>query len=469
MSVRLTITPSKELGEFGKQDDPTGKLPQLTRFLQKSKTSKANYEKASRLLPGGVARDSVFYSPHPIFIRSGRGCNVVDLDGNKLIDFHNNFTSLIHGHSDPDMVRAVKQQLSKGTAFAAPTELEYKLVDLVSRRMPSIEKMRFGNSGLEATLAAIMGARAYTKRYKIIKFEGGFRGLHPDVMVSTHPTSKNQNFPKGKLDSIGINPAILDSTYVLPYNDLGAVEELIRKHSEDIAAIIVEPMQGVAGDIPGDVDFLKGLRELCTRYGTVLIFDEIVTGFRLSMGGAQEKFGIRPDLTALGKNLGGGFPVGGFGGSKEVMSVFDPLKGGKTPFSGTFSGNPVTLTAGLAALSKLKKETYRRMDSLSRKIEDNLNKVNEDLKLPLRISRVGSLFNFHFVSHDVKRISDLFDENKKMKNDFYLSMFDHGILIGPRGLGCISTPMGAAEIEKFNKAMDASLEELKVSEDSNLS
>ena len=437
--------------------DNLSSSPIVQEYIQRTRKSRIAFEKAKILLPGGIARNSVFYNPYPSFVKSGKGSRVVDIDGNELVDYLNNFTALIHGHADPQIIAVVKQILDLGTAFGAPNEYEYVLAEMVSERMPSIEQMRFAVSGTEATYACIMAARAYSKKRKIVKFEGGFHGNHEDVMISTHPKQDSRNLPRGELDSSGVNPAVLESTFVLPYNRIDKVEELLASEGNSIAAVIVEPVIGVGGQIPATSEFLHGLRELCTHYGVLLIFDEIVTGFRLALGGAQEKYNVKPDLTALAKILGGGFPVGGFGGPKEIMQVFDLSKGPLVPWSGTFSANPITLVAGIASLSKLNTSSYERLDSMAMSIENSFSKISSDIKYPVKMTRAGSLFNIHFTSNMIREHRDVLAEDKSIKNNFFISMINEGILMGARGLACTSTAMDDSDIQKFIRAMERSL------------
>ncbi|MDA4129192.1 MAG: aspartate aminotransferase family protein [Thaumarchaeota archaeon] len=432
-------------------------------YTERSSRSKVAFENAKKWLPGGVARNSVLAPPYPIFIETGKGSYIWDVDGNELIDFQNNFTSLIHGHADLDVMEAARAQMENGTAFGAPTELEYELCDVVGRRMPSLEQMRFANSGSEAAQYCILAAKAYTGKKKIVKFQGAFHGLNEHLMVSMHPTYVDSaaEGPLGQLDSEGMNGSILQTTYALPYNQLGPLSKLLEAEAHSIAAIIVEPVLGVGGQIPATEEFLHGMRELATRYGIVLIFDEIVTGFRLAVGGAQEKFGIRADLTALGKIVGGGFSVGMFGGEREIMEVFDPSKGPRVPCSGTFAANPVTLTAGLTTLRKLNMESYEMLDGKAKRVEKWLDENSPRFGIPVNLTRAGSVFNLHFVNNEVTQYFDLREENKKMKNDFYISMFNQGISMAARGMCCISTPMTTQDINSFIDAMEVSLDAVR--------
>jgi glutamate-1-semialdehyde 2,1-aminomutase len=427
--------------------------PILQGYLNRTKRSLEHYRKSRKLLPAGVTRNMTFTSPHPTYLKSGKGSRVTDIDGNVYIDFLNNYTSLIHGHADPDVIEAVSRQLKNGTAFGLSTELEYKLAELVSKRMPSIENMRFCNSGTEATLFCLLGARAMVRRRKIVKFEGGFHGNHESVMISVHPKGPEERYPRGEPDSIAVTPQTVENTYVLPFNELEPVRKLVASDKDSIAAVIVEPVMGVAGMIPARREFLTGLREICSRNNIILIFDEIITGFRLSMGGGQEYYHVKPDLTSLGKLLGGGFPVGGFGGSREIMAMYDPTKGPKVPQSGTFSSNPVTLTAGYASLSKLKNETYRRLNGYADEIKRKMTAVSSDYRFPIRLTGAASLFNFHFTDHEITNYRGAATSNPILLDNFYLSMLNEGILMEKRGLGCISTPMGNKEIQGYMSAL----------------
>jgi len=328
----------------------------LNEYLERTNKSRALHMTAQQFLPGGNSRSVVYYNPYPIYMARGQGCRFYDVDGNEYIDFINNYTSLILGHSHPSIKAAVQAQLELGTSFAAPTELEAKLAEIIHKRVPSIEKLRYANSGSEATLNAIRAARAFTGKSKLAKIEGGYNGSHDPVEVSVSPPihlAGSRKNPRSIPDSAGIPDGVVNDVVVLPFNDSNTAEQIIREHAKDLAAVIVEPVLGAGGCLPAQADFLKTLREVTEQHDVILIFDEVIS-FRVSKGGAQEIYQIQPDLTTIGKIIGGGFPVGAFGGREDIMDLFSPSRGSPIiPHSGTFNGNPITLVAGIAALNEM--------------------------------------------------------------------------------------------------------------------
>ncbi|MEA2548192.1 MAG: glutamate-semialdehyde -aminomutase, partial [Chloroflexota bacterium] len=308
----------------------------LDDYLARTPRSRALYERAIGSLPGGSTRTTVYSAPYPPYAAHGAGLALTDVDGNVYRDFLGNYTSLIHGHAHPAVVAAVEAQVRRGSAFAAPTETEVELAEELKRRVPSIERLRFTSSGTEATMFAIRAARAFTGRALIAKFDHSYHGTHDQVMAG----------------SPGVPDAIGGLIVELPWGSPDAIEAALRGREAELAAIIVEPVQGAGGVRPPDQGFLEFLRAYCDRVGAVLIFDEIIS-FRIAPGGAQEVYGVRPDLTTLGKIIAGGYPLAAFGGRADVMAIFDARQARAVSHGGTFNGNPVAAAAGLATLREL--------------------------------------------------------------------------------------------------------------------
>ena len=315
------------------------------RYASARPRSKRLQEQASRYLPGGSSRGTAYFGPYPFFVERGEGHYVYDVDGNRYLDFMINATSLIMGHAHPDVTEALRRQAGKGVAFSAPTEAQIGLAMVLCERLPSVERIRFTSSGTEATLNAFRAARAYTGRHKVAKFEGGYHGSHEYASVSVQPAPSrlDPDRPTAVAEFPGMPPDVVEGVVVLPYNDLEGAERAIREHKDDLACVIMEAVSSKFGYVPGKVEFLRGIRDLTIELGILLVYDE-VQSLRIAPGGAQEWFGIVPDLTALGKIIGGGLPVGAFGGRQDIMALFDPSGGGPViPHSGTFNANPMTM------------------------------------------------------------------------------------------------------------------------------
>src|SRR5438045_3341083 len=369
----------------------------------KAKTSRSRqmYEEALRVMPGGNSRTTTFFDPYPFYITRGQGARIWDADGAERLDFNGNYTSLILGHAHPSVVEAITEQATRGMSFPGPSEHEVKLAGVLTTRIPSMEVVRFTNSGTEATMNAVRAARAFTGRSKIAKFEGAYHGTHDWVMVSVSPDPKaagNRRRPKPVAWSAGIPPAVLKHVVVLPWNDQEACAEILTREGEQIAALIVDPILCNAGLIPPVEGFLSWLREETQRRGILLIFDEVIS-FRVAWGGAQELFGVRPDLTTLGKIIGGGLPVGAFGGRRDVMAFYDPRQGAaRISQGGTFNANPVTMAAGLATLNALTPEAYARLDALGERLRGGVSRLLTATRRKGQVSGIGSLFWLHWTT-----------------------------------------------------------------------
>jgi glutamate-1-semialdehyde 2,1-aminomutase len=415
------------------------------------------YERATRSLPGGNTRSTIFFQPYPFYFDHGIGCRVYDVDGNERIDFINNYTSLILGHAHPKVTAAVQRQLSHGASAAAPSELEIRLAEEIRSRLPSIELLRFTNSGTEATMLAIRAARAFTRREKIAKFEGSYHGTHDYAAVDASAATAAMSGSQTK--NAGIPKAVTETVVSLPLNDREAVERELSRHRQDLAALIIEPVIGAGGILIPEPGFLAFLREVTRRYGVVLIFDEVIS-FRIGYHGAQGHFGVFPDLTTMGKIIGGGFAVGAFGGRADIMALFDPRRSDHIGHGGTFNGHPVTMAAGLATLEELTPETFDGLARMGAELREKLLALFRSVGIPAQVNQIGSLFNIHFTDVPVTDHAAVQAGDAELQRDLYLAALDHGIAFTGRGMGCLSTPMTAAEIDRFVAATREALSDL---------
>ena len=423
----------------------------------KAKTARSGqmYEEAVQVMPGGNSRTTTFFDPYPFYITRGAGPRIWDADGTERLDFNGNYTSLILGHAHASVVEAVTEQATRGMSYPGPTEHEVKLADMLTTRIPSMEVVRFANSGTEATMNAVRAARAFTGRRKIAKFEGAFHGTHDWVLVSVAPElakAGSRKRPRPVASSSGVPEAVLKHTVVLPWNDAEACAKILDRHGRDIAALIVDPLMANAGLLMPQLGFLERLREITDRLGIVLIFDEVIS-FRVSEGGAQQRFGIRPDLTTLGKIIGGGLAVGAFGGREEVMNAYDP-RGGKSKIShgGTFNANPVTMAGGVATMKELTPESYARLDALGDKLRGGVGHVLNKKGEQAQVTGLGSLFWIHWTK---KKLSDHrsarpADAERSLRT--FLGLVNEGMLLTQRGLGCCSLAMTDADVDHFVEA-----------------
>ncbi|MBI1846517.1 MAG: aspartate aminotransferase family protein, partial [Candidatus Rokubacteria bacterium] len=374
---------------------------EVAEYVAKTRQSKALHEEAVAVMPGGNSRTTTFFDPYPFYLQRGQGAHVWDADGIDRLDFNGNYTSLILGHAPPEVVKAVQEAATQGLSFPGPTEHEIRLAELLTRRIPSLESVRFTNSGTEATMNAVRVARAFTGRPKIAKFEGAYHGTHDWALVSVSPdprTAGGRRRPKPVAASAGVPPAVLKHVVVLPWNDAEACEQIIEKEAASLAGVLVDPLLGVGGILPPVAGFLERLRAVTERHGIVLIFDEVIS-FRVGEGGAQQRFGIRPDLTTLGKIIGGGLPVGAFGGRADILGAYDPRKGGaRISHGGTFNANPLTMAAGVATLNALTPEAYGRLDALGERLRGGVTRLLEGTRRKGQVTGLGSLFCLHWTT-----------------------------------------------------------------------
>ncbi|OGR27550.1 MAG: glutamate-1-semialdehyde-2,1-aminomutase [Desulfuromonadales bacterium GWD2_54_10] len=387
------------------------------------------FENAKAVIPGGVnspVRAFKSVGTDPIFIRKASGCNVFDEDGNCYIDYVGSWGPMIVGHCHPQVVEAIKQAMDNGASFGAPTELETTLANLVIEAVPSIEMVRMVSSGTEATMSAIRLARGYTGRDNILKFSGCYHGHADALLVKAGSGAATFGVP----DSPGVPADFAKHTLTAEFNSLESVQKLVAENKDTIACIIVEPVAGNMGTVPPREGFLEGLRELCTNEGIVLIFDEVMSGFRVAYGGAQELYGITPDMTTLGKIIGGGLPVGAFGGKRDIMEKLSPSGG--VYQAGTLSGNPLAMTAGITTLTLLKQPGfYARLEEKSRCVAEGIASAAKNAGYPLYSTRVGSMFCAFFTPGEVHDWPTAAACDTKSFAKYFLAMLDEGIYLAP--------------------------------------
>jgi glutamate-1-semialdehyde 2,1-aminomutase len=423
------------------------------------------HQRARKVMPGGNSRTTVFTRPHPLYAHSGDGCRLTDVDGVERIDFLNNYTALIHGHRHPAILAAVQEQLALGTCFANPTASEIELAEELCGRAPSFEQVRFANSGTEAVMTAVKAARAYTGRPKLAKCEGLYHGSYDPVETSLDSTPENWGAaaPATTRYARGTPDGVLADVVVLPFNDVAGTRRLLEAHAGELAAVLVDPMPNRAGLIPAAPDYLALLRELTARHGIVLIFDEVIA-FRTGHGGYQGEAGIEPDLTTLGKIIGGGFPVGAVAGKAAVMSVFDPSDGKPAlPHGGTFNANPVTMVAGLAAMRGLTREAFARLDALGEQAREACRRALRQAETEGQVTGRGSLLMLHLHGRPLRGYRDAWRSPTEQARfgALYRHLLDAGVIVSPSGLVSLSTPMGEAEVEHLGEALLAGLKRLR--------
>ena len=422
----------------------------LGRYRQRTKRTREQTAKAKRFLPAGHTRGSTQYPPYTTHLHSGNGCYVQDCDGNRYIDLLNNQTSLIHGHAHPAISAAVAEQVTHGTVLGSPTEPLIRLAETICNRTPGIDQVLFNNSGTEATIAAIRTARAFTRRERIIKMDGGYHGLHDSVLVNMKADQDSTAGPRPMLTLPGIPEAHKEQSLIVPFNDLAAIEALFELYPEDIAAVIVEPIPNSGGIIMPQEGYLEGLQEIMQRYGALLIFDEVAT-YRLGRGGYQEVSGVTPDLTALAKIIGGGYPIGAVGGRQDVMDIYDPAKVEHPMFvSGTYHGNVISMVAGQVAMEHFEESEVQRINRLGRILREGINACCEELGLHAQATGYGSLVKLHWLDEPVIDMAQAARADRNA-NDvaelFHLELLNRGILATLGEKFCISTPMTEKEID----------------------
>ncbi len=410
--------------------------------------SKKLMQRAQNLIPGGVnspVRAFKAMGGNPLFIKKAKGSKIYDADGNCFIDYVGSWGPAILGHAHPKVNAALKKAVDRGTSYGAPTELEIILTELVLEAFPSMDMVRFVNSGTEATMSAIRLARAYTKRDKLIKFDGGYHGHSDGLLVKAGSGAATLGVP----DSPGVPADIAKNTYTAIYNDITSVEDILRNDPDGVACIIVEGVPGNMGVVLPQSGFLKALRDLCNQYGIVLIVDEVMSGFRLCYGGAQKVYDVSPDITCLGKVIGGGLPVGAFGGKKKIMEMLAPS--GPVYQAGTLSGNPLAMTAGIETLKILKgKGVYEKLENTTKGLCDGLEDVAARRGIPVQIARAGAMFTLFFNDRPVDNYEDAKKSNLERFAKYFKKMLESGIYLAPSQFEAVfvSLAHSTADIEK---------------------
>ncbi len=433
---------------------------ELARYLELTSASKARWETAREYLPGGDSRNSIFWDPYPIFVTQASGARVTDADGNERIDFINTMTTMVLGHAFPPVMDAVYEQLSRGVAYNAPNDHQIRLARLLCERIPSFDLVRFTNSGTEATLNTIRAARAFTGRSKFAKVEGGYHGTHDAVTVSVRvdlSEAGEPDRPQAVAASEGLAEGVLDQVVIIPFNEIAASRRILEDNKDELAAVIVEPVMGSVGMLPASTEYLTMLREFTEENGIVLIFDEVIS-FRVAPGGSQQFYGVTPDMTSLGKIIGGGFAVGAFGGRRDIMDLYDPTKGPRVSHAGTFNANPVTMLAGSVTMEHLTADVYRGLAEMTEKLRLGVRQVCEELEVPVRVTGLGSLFGIHFTGEDIHNYRDLAATDKALRSRVFLGLLNEGILIAPNLVGALSTSIGEEEVAAFLNAFRRVLE-----------
>ena len=423
--------------------------------------SKIIYEKAKKAIPGGVNSPvRAFQSvdkEYPIFIKSGNGSKLYDEDGNEYVDMIGSWGPMILGHNYPQVLEIVKKELENGTSFGLPTKNEVELAELVKSCFPSIEKLRLTTSGTEAAMASVRLARAFTGKNKIVKFEGCYHGHSDSLLVKAGSgllTFAHQ-------DSNGITEGVVKDTITLPFGDFEKLKETLESE-KDIACVIIEPIPANMGLIETKKEYLEKIREITEKEKIVLIFDEVISGFRISLGGAQKVFGITPDLTVLGKIIGGGYPVGGFGGKKEIMNLISPV--GNVYHAGTLSGNPISVAAGIETISILKKNTeiYENIDTKTGNLVNQINELIKKYSIPASVNHFGSLFTIFFSKEKVDTLEKAISSNDEFYSIYFNTMLENGIIVPPSKYEAhfISYVHNNEDMEKFLTGAEKTFEKI---------
>lgn len=411
-------------------------------------SSRDLFHEAKKYLLGGVnspIRSFKAVGGYPIFVSYAKGSKIYSECQGEFIDYCQSFGALILGHAHPEIVRNLKLAVEKGTSFGIPTRQEIEFARLITQAIPSVEKVRLTNSGTEAVMGAIRLARAYTQKNKIIKFDGSYHG-HADYL----------------LDCLGVPKDFKEHTLIAPYNNIEKVQNLVEQYKEDIAAIIIEPVAGNIGVVLPEKGFLRGLRDICDKYNIVLVFDEVITGFRLTYGGAQKLFGVIPDLTCLGKIIGGGLPIGAFGGRKEIMQLLAPE--GQVYQAGTFSGNPLTVTAGITTLKILEtNKVYVELEEKTRKLCENIRNLAEKSGIVVKINYIGSMFSFFFTDEQVINYDTAKTQNTHLFKRFYHKLLKRRIYLSPSGFetNFLSIAHTENDIEMTLEAIDETFKNIR--------
>ena len=419
------------------------------------------FSEAKKFIPGGVnspVRAFKSVNSTPVFFEKGKGSKMIDIDKNEYIDCVSSWGPLIFGHANETIINSIIETSKNGTTYGASTEIETLIAKKIVDMVPSVEKVRMVNSGTEATMSAIRLARGYTNKEKIIKFSGNYHGHGDSFLIKAGSGAVTLGLP----DSPGVTKNIAKDTLIANFNNIESVEKLFNDNSKNIAAVIVEPIAGNMGLVKPLKTFLQDLRNLCNKFKSVLIFDEVMTGFRVAAGGAQELYGVHPDLTTLGKIIGGGLPVGAYGGKEEIMNLLAPE--GPVYQAGTLSGNPLAMSAGLTVLNLLENKVYEKLENISKKIEDGWNKNIIETKTKAHIARVGSMMTLFFSDkNQINNYNDALELNTEQYAKYFKSMLNMGVYLPPSQYECLflSTAIDDDDINHLIKSNKKALEELK--------
>ncbi len=431
-----------------------------------SQKSAALFERAKQVLPGGVSRNTLLRGSHPLYAASGKGCRVCDVDGGERIDFANNMASHIHGHAYEPIVEAVTAQVQRGTAFTLATEAEVCFAEHLCARSAAFEKIRFVNSGTEAVMAAIKAARAFTGRSKIAKVEGSYHGAYDFAEVSQESSPQNWGEaarPEAVPLAVGTPAGVAAEMVILPFNDAQKATAILDAHRQDIAAVLIDPIPHRIGLVPAGRGFVDAVAKWTRDNGALLIFDEVIT-YRSERGGMQARLGVLPDLTAMGKMIGGGFPVGALAGRSAVMDVFvRGEKGLRLPHSGTFSANPVTMTAGLVAMEHFDEAAAARLNALGDYAREGLAEAIKTADVAASVTGTGSLLRLHLKAQPPRNYREayLWGDEKHALSALIEALYDEGVIMIHTGAAALSTPMGRGEIDQLRDAVLKSLVSVK--------
>lgn len=428
--------------------------------------SAALYQRACKVLPDGNSRTTIAIKPYPIYLAHASGAEVFDVDNNRYIDFNNNYTSLLHGHAFEPVQQAVESQLQRGTACSFTTELEIELAELLCDRVDSFQQIRFCNSGSEAVMNMLKAARAFTGKPKIAKIEGLYHGSYDfaEVSLKNRPEDRNGSTPISTAYSFGTPDSVLHEVVALPFNEIEATEAIITQHANSLACIMIDLLPQTMSMVSPSSEYLQALVKLTKEHGILLAFDEVIS-FRLSYSGGQGLFGIKPDITSLGKIIGGGFPVGAIAGRRDVMSVFEPQKGQppRLPHGGTFNGNPVTMIAGKAAMSAMTEEKFGQLNKTTQSLRDRVSKMFSELNVQGQVTGSGSLFALRFHKRPMHHFADISstDEEIQFMDRFRQYLISNGIWMGTAMAGCLSTAISQLHVDEFCQVLKGGIIEFK--------
>lgn len=425
------------------------------------------FRRAQDLMPDGVTRVTIEKHPVPVYIAHAKGARLFDVDGNEYLDLNNNYTTLIHGHAFAPVINAINGQLQRGSCFANPTEHELQLAEILCKRVPSVERIRFVNTGTEAVMFAIKAARSLTGKYKIAKFEGAYHGAYDwaEISQNSEPSNWGAPFPHSVPVACGTPPSVLEEVFVLPSDDIDAMVDLIERNSSVLACVVIDLLSSRPGLVPFTDEFLRALREVTRRRG-ILVVDDEVLNFRQGYHGAAVRFGFEPDLVTLGKIIGGGLPIGAIAGPVNLMAAFSGSDGiPPLPQGGTFSANPLSMVAGIAAMEALAPAVFERLDALGDQVRSGLKKVIAGRQAPFSVVGMGSLFRIHPKAEPPGNYREAFQLPKEaaVMKRLVTAMLRLGIVMPASAASALSTPMTVSDIDRIIAAFDEALSDLKVS------